>query len=83
MQQEQEEMRSVDIMGMTARKAKKAVAEMLNAIGNSDAVEDGDDEDDDYQDSEPGKLSEDDEPGAVMGTIFAMVLHHMERFPQK
>jgi len=43
----------------------------------------GEDEDDDEHDPELVKLSEDDEPGWVMGTISKTVQHRMERFRQK
>jgi hypothetical protein len=59
---------------------------MLDAIGDSlsdlaslDNKEDGEDD----QDTEQGKLSEDDEPSRVMGTISKMVQQRMERFRQK
>ena len=60
--------------------------EMLDAIGASlsdlaslDNEEDGDDD----QDTEQGKLSEDDKPGWVMGTISKTVQQRMERFREK
>jgi hypothetical protein len=63
---------------------------MLNAIrdslcdfGCSDDGQDGKDEDDDEQDPELGKLSKDDEPGWVMGTVSTTVQHRLERFRQK
>jgi len=62
---------------------------MLNAIGDSlsdlacsDNEEDGEDEDIE-DDTELGELSEDDEPGWVMGTISKSVQLHMESFRQK
>jgi len=64
--------------------------EMLNAIGDSlsdlassDDEEDVEDEEADQDDTELGKLSEDDEPGRVMGTISKTVQHRMEKFWQK
>jgi len=63
---------------------------MLNANGDSlrdparsEAEEDGDDEDYDEEDTVLGKLSEDDEPGRVMGTISKMVQHSTESIRQK
>jgi len=60
---------------------------MLNAIGNSlsnlacsNNGADGEYEDDDEEHPAGGKLSEDDEPGWVMGTIPELVPHRMERF---
>jgi len=73
----------------TTRKPEKSFEEMLNAIGDSLSnltssgyYEDGEDEEDE-EDTEIAKLSEDDEPGWVMGTISKMVLHRMESFRQK
>ena len=64
--------------------------EMLNAIGDSLSdlasskdEEDGEDEDDDEEDTGHGKLSDDDEPGWVMGTISKTVQHLIESFRQK
>ena len=63
---------------------------MLNAIG--DSVSDlasskgeqaGEDKDDDEDDTGLGKLTGDDEPGWVMGTISKTVRHHMKGFWQK
>jgi len=61
---------------------------MLNAIGDSlsdvvifDDGEDGEDEDDDEEVPALGKLSENDEPGWVMGTISEMVQLRIERLP--
>ena len=64
--------------------------EMLNAIGESlsdlarsDDEQDGEDEEDDEEYTELGKVSDDDEPGWVMGTITKTVQHRMESFQQK
>jgi hypothetical protein len=64
--------------------------EMLHPIGNrlsdvasSDNEEDGEDEDDHDEDTGHGKLSEDDEPGWVIGTIFKAVQYHMESLGQE
>jgi len=58
---------------------------MLNATGDSlsdlvssDDEEVGEDKDDDEQYTGHGKLSDDDEPGWVMGTITKTVQHHVE-----
>jgi hypothetical protein len=70
--QQQEDIRSAESGGLTAREPGQTLEEMLDAIGdclsdlaNSDYEEDGEDD----EDTEQGKLSEDDEPGWVMGTI--------------
>ena len=62
---------------------------MLNAIGDSlsdlatsDDEQDGEAREDQEEDTELGKLS-DDEPGWVMGTISKNVQHCMESFWQK
>jgi hypothetical protein len=62
---------------------------MLNAIGDwrsdlasSDVEQDGEDEEDNEQDTELGKLSDDDESGWVMGTISKTVQHRMESVQQ-
>jgi len=81
-------MTHAEIVGLTFREPEKTVEEMLVAIrdslsdlASSDNGEDGDDEDD--EETEQGNLSEDDEPGWVMGTITNTVLQRMERFRQK
>jgi len=87
-QQEQDNMKHAEIVGLTYREPEKTFEQMLVAIGDSlsdlassDDEEDG--EDKDGEESEPGKLSEDDEPGCVMGTITKTVQQRMERFLQK
>jgi len=87
--QRQEDMSNVEKAGLTTRESEKTFKEMLNAIGDSlsdlassDDEEDADDEEED-DDIEQGKLSEDDEPGWVMGTISKSVPRRMERFWQK
>jgi len=87
-QQEQDDLTHADLAGLTSRKPEKRFEEMLVAIGDSlsglasyDYREDGEDEDDD--ENELGMLSEDDEPGWVMGTITKTVQLRMERFRQK
>ena len=88
--QEQDDMRNPEMAGLTTTKPETTFVEMLNAIGDSlsdlassDDREDGEDKDDVEEDPPGGKLSEDDQPGWVMGTIYRMVQHCMERFRQK
>ena len=84
--QEQEDMRSAESVGLTSREPGQTVDERLDAIGDSlsdlacsDNAEDGEDD----EDTEQGTLSEDDEPGWVMGTISKTVQQLMKRFRQK
>jgi len=86
-QQEQDNMTHAELVGLTSRKPEKMFEAMLIAIGDSlsdhacsDDGEDGEDEDD--EETEKGKLSKDDEPGWVMGTITKTVQQRMERFRQ-
>jgi hypothetical protein len=74
----------------TTGKPKTSSDDMFNAIGDSlsdlassDDNQDGEDEADDEGDTELGKLSDDDEPGSVMGTITKTVQHRMESLWQK
>jgi hypothetical protein len=87
-QQEQDNMAHAEIAGLTSREPEKTFEEMLVAIrdslsdlASSKDRENGEDEDD--EETEQGKLSEDDEPGWVMGTITKTVQQRMERFWQK
>jgi hypothetical protein len=71
------------------RKAEKTFQKMLNAFGDSlsdlassDDEKDGEHKEEEH-DTELGKLSEDDEPGWVMGTISKTVQQRMESFRQK
>ena len=57
-----------------------AIGDSLRDLGSSDDGDDGVDED---EQTELGKLSEDDEPGWVMGTISKTVQQRMESFRQK
>jgi len=82
-------MRKAEKVGLTTTKPEITFQEMLNAIrdslsdpASSDDGEDGEDEDDDEGDSTGAKLSEDDEPRWVMGTISEMVQYRMVRFRQ-
>jgi len=86
-QQQQDDMTHAEIVGLMSRESEKTFEEMLVAIGDSlsdlassDDVEDGEDEDEEK--TEQGNLSEDDEPGCVMGTITKTVLQRLERFRQ-
>jgi hypothetical protein len=88
--QQQEDMRNVEKARCTTRIPEKTFHRMLNAIGDSQSnysssnnAADGELMDDDQEDSELGKLSKDEEPGRVMGTISKMVEHRMESLPQK
>jgi hypothetical protein len=88
--QEQEHIENVEKGRSATSKPERTFEEMLNAIGDSlsDRVssedeEDGEDEDDDEEDTRHGKLSEDEEPGWVMGTISKPEQHRTESFRQK
>jgi len=67
-------MKYAEIAGLTNKEPEMTFEEMMVAIGDSlsdlacsDDGENGEDEDD--EETERGKLCEDDEPGWVMGTI--------------
>jgi len=88
-QQEQDDMRSAETLGLTTRMPEKTFEELLSAnrdslgyLASSDDGEDWEDDDDDEEHSEPGKLSDNDERGWGMGTITKPVQYHMERFRQ-
>ena len=88
--EEQEHMTNVEKVQSTTTKPKTMFEEMLDAIGDSlsdlsssEDEENREDEDDDEEDTELGMLSEDDEPGWVMGTISKTVQHCVESFGQK
>jgi hypothetical protein len=55
----------------------------LRDLAGSNDEEDGEDENNDKEDSELGKLSEDDKPSWVMGTKSNNIQHRVERFQQK
>ena len=87
-QQEQEDMKHAEIVGLMNREPEKSFDEMMVAIGDSlsdlassNDGEDGEDEDD--EETEQGKLSEDDKPGWVMGTITKTVQLRKDRNRQK
>jgi len=88
--QEQDDMRNAEMAGLTATTPETTFDEMLNAIGDSlsdlarsDDGEDGEDKAGDEEDHPGGRLSEDDQPGWVMGTISNTVKHSMECFRNK
>jgi len=88
--QEQEEKRNAEKARSTTKKPEDTFKEMLNAIRDSvsdlessDNEEDAEDEEDDEEDAELGKLSNDDEPGWVIGTISKSVQHCLDSFRQK
>jgi len=87
-QQEEEDMKHAEIVGLTTREPEKTFEEMMVGIGDSlsdlassDDGEDGEDKDD--EEKGQGKLSEDDELGWVMGTMTKTVPQRMESFRQK
>jgi hypothetical protein len=76
--------------GATTGKPETKFEEILNSIGDSlnDLASSDDEQDeevvkDDEEDAELGKISDDDEPGWVMGTITKTVHHRMEGFQHK
>jgi len=78
-------MTNVEKEQSTTTKRESTFGEVLNALGDSvsnlarsEDEDDGEDKDNDEEDTELGKLSEDDEPGWVMGTITKTVQHCME-----
>ena len=67
---------------LTGRESGQTFDEMLDAIGESlSDIASSDDEEDgaDDEHTERGKMSEDDEPGWVMGTVSKTVQQCMER----
>jgi len=88
--QHQEDMRNAEKAGSTTRKPEKTFEEMLYAIRDSltdlessNDAEDEEDETDDEEDIKQGNLSDDDEPGWVMGAFTTIVQKCMQRFRQK
>jgi hypothetical protein len=86
-QPEQDNMADAEITGLRSSEPEKTFEEMmaasrdtLSVLASSDNGEDREDED---EQTEQGKLSEDDEPGWEMGTISKTVQQHMESFRQK
>jgi hypothetical protein len=87
-QQEKDDMTQAEIAGLTSREPEKtfegilvAIGDSLSDLASSDDGEDGEEEDE--EENEDGNLSEDEEPGWVMGTITKTVQQRMERFQQK
>jgi len=80
-------MTHAEIAGLTPSAPDKTCEEMMAPFGDrlSDLAssEDGEDGEDEDEETELGNLSEDDEPGWVMGTISKMVKQRMENFRQK
>jgi len=77
-------------VGSTTSKPETTFEEMLNAIGeslndlaSSEDKQTGWAEEDEEEDKELGKLTADDKPGWVMGTISKTVQHRMESYRQK
>jgi len=87
-QQKQEDMKHAAIAGLTTREPEKTFEVTMVAIGDSlsNLASSGDGEDGEYDNddkTEHGKLSEDDEPGWVIGTITNTVQQHMDWFRLK
>jgi hypothetical protein len=87
-QKEQDDMNTAENEGLMNRESEKrfqqrmvAIRDCLSDLARSDDVEDGEDEDD--GETEQGKLSNDDIPSWVMGTMTKTVKQYMERFQQK
>jgi hypothetical protein len=82
---ELEDTETTENVGLTTTEPEKMCPEMMVAIRGSlshiaslNHGEDGEDEDD--ADTEQDKISENDKPGWVMGTVAKRVKLHMERF---
>jgi len=86
--QEQEDTEVAENAGLTTREPEKLFEYMMIAVGDSlydiaSSVDGEDTDDEDDEETELGQLSDDDEPGWVMGTITKTVQQRMERFRQK
>jgi hypothetical protein len=83
----QEDIKNAETAGLMPREPEKTFEETLVAIGDSlsdlSSSDDGEDGEDEDEEIEQGKLSEDDEPGWVMGTITKTVQQLIERIQQK
>jgi len=84
----QEETRKAENAGLTNTEPEQILQEMMVAIGDHlsdlECSYDGEDaEGGEHEETAQGKLSEDDEPGWVMGTISKTVQQRMERSRQK
>ena len=60
-----------------------AIGDSLSDLASSDHKQDGEDKEVDEDDTELSKLSDDDEPGWVIGTISKIVQHRMDSFRKK
>ena len=87
--QELKDMTTAESAWATTRKPETMFQDMLNSIGDSlsdlassDDEQDGEDKEDDEKHIELGKLSDDDEPGWVMGTISKTEQHRIQSFRQ-
>ena len=88
--QKQEDMWNAEHAGSTTRKPEKTVQEILNTIAgslsdlaSSDNEEDGEDDENHEEDTEPGKQSQDEEPGRVMDALSKTVQQHLASCRQK
>jgi hypothetical protein len=64
-------------------KRSNTIGDILSDLGIPDNEQDGEDEDDDEEEAELGKLSDDDEPGWVMGTMCRTVQYRIQSLRQK
>jgi hypothetical protein len=80
-------MADAEITGLRSSEPEKTFEEIMAAIRDTLSVlassDNGEDREDEDEQTEQGKLSEDDEPGWEMGTISKTVQQHMESFRQK
>jgi hypothetical protein len=83
-QQEQDNIAHAEIAGLTSREPEKTFEDMMATIGDSlsdlASSNDGEDGEDEDEETEQSTLSEDDEPGWVIGSISKTVQQHRERF---
>jgi len=87
-QQQQNDMKHAEIVGLMTREPEMKFEEMMVALGDSlsdlSSSDDGEDREHEHdEETVQGRLREDDEPGLVMGTISEMVQHCIERCQQK
>jgi len=87
-QQQQNDMKHAEIVGLMTREPEMKFEEMMVALGDSQSdlssSDDGEDREHEHdEETVQGRLREDDEPGLVMGTISEMVQHCIERCQQK
>jgi hypothetical protein len=84
----QEDIKYAVIEGLTNREPKRTFEELMIAIRDSGSdvacCDDGEDDNDEDEDQlEQGKLCKDDEPGWGMGTLTQTLLQHIETLRQK